>query len=209
MKFDSIILDIDGTIWNTTSIVADAWNKAVDLTGFGCRKVSPEILKGEFGKPMDEIAFDLWPDLSSKERDELLKECCVLEQEAVNENETDITFPAVIQTVKELSDFVNFYIVSNCQSGYIELVLQKTGLEPYIKDFSCFGYNGKPKSENIKLIVQRNNLKNPVYVGDTQGDKNSCDQAGVPFIWAEYGVGKVEGAFASLKQFSDLKEIIK
>ena len=27
MKPDSIILDIDGTLWNSTPIVADAWNK--------------------------------------------------------------------------------------------------------------------------------------------------------------------------------------
>ena len=30
MKIDSIILDVDGTIWNTTGIVASAWNKVID-----------------------------------------------------------------------------------------------------------------------------------------------------------------------------------
>ena len=211
MKFDSIILDIDGTIWNTTSIVADAWNKAIDFTGYECQKVTAEMLKKEFGKTMDVIAEDLWPGLPLNARDELLRECCVQEQEAVKENETDITYPAVVQTVKELSTIFDFYIVSNCQSGYIELMLEKTGLGIFVKDFACFGDNGKPKSENIKLIVQRNSLKNPVYVGDTQGDMDSCALADVPFIWAKYGFGSVDekNVFAVIKQFSDLKTICK
>ncbi len=208
MKFDSIILDIDGTIWNTTSIVANAWNLAIDFTGYDAQKVNPEMLKKEFGKTMDVIAEDLWPSLPKESRQELLRECCVQEQHAVKENDIDITYPGVVQTVKELSDIVDFYIVSNCQSGYIELMLEKTGLKTYIKDFSCFGYNGKPKSENIRLIIERNNLKKPVYIGDTHGDKESCEQAGIPFIWAEYGFGKVENAFAKLSQFSDLKNIL-
>ena len=53
------------------------------------------------------------------------------------------------------------------------------------------GRTGKPKSENIKLIVERNNLQNPVYVGDTQWDCDAATAAGVPFIFAAYGFGKV------------------
>ena len=29
-NFDGLILDVDGTIWNTTGIVAQAWNKTFD-----------------------------------------------------------------------------------------------------------------------------------------------------------------------------------
>ena len=35
-----------------------------------------------------------------------------------------------------------------------------------------------PKDENISLIVKRNGLKKPVYVGDTQGDFEACKKAG-------------------------------
>ena len=62
----------------------------------------------------------------------------------------------------------------------------------YIKDSECFGVTGLNKDENIKLIVNRNNLKYPVYVGDTQGDFLACESSGVPFIFAGYGFGSVD-----------------
>ena len=34
IKTDGIILDIDGTLWNTTGVVAKAWNKAIADCGF-------------------------------------------------------------------------------------------------------------------------------------------------------------------------------
>lgn len=210
MKYDSIILDIDGTIWNTTPIVAKAWNAAVDAVGYKQKQlITAEILTHEFGKTMDNIAEDLWPECALETRKEILKICCVKEHDAVANNEKDITYPNVVETVKELSNIIDFYVVSNCQAGYIELTLRKTGLTDYVKDFVCFGDNNLPKSENIKLIVNRNNLKKPVYVGDTQGDCNACKDAGVPFIWAKYGFGEADSYVASLDNFIQLPEIIK
>ena len=99
------------------------------------------------------------------------------------------------------------FIVSNCQSGYIEVVIKKNHIENYITDFECFGNQGKPKDENIKLIIQRNNLKAPVYVGDTQGDYEACQKAGVPFVWAAYGFGKPDAYVAKIEKFSELKDL--
>ncbi|MBO7357369.1 MAG: HAD hydrolase-like protein, partial [Lachnospiraceae bacterium] len=53
-----LIFDIDGTIWDTTDIVAESWNRAARESGLkeeNCR-ITGDILKKEFGKPMDVIA---------------------------------------------------------------------------------------------------------------------------------------------------------
>ena len=42
-------------------------------------------------------------------------------------------------------------------------------VEMCIRD-RCYGNNELEKSENIKLIVERNNIDEAVYVGDIQGD---------------------------------------
>ncbi|MBO6201113.1 MAG: hypothetical protein J6N74_05795, partial [Chryseobacterium sp.] len=63
---------------------------------------------------------------------------------------------------------------------------------------------GLPKDENIRLIVERNNLQNPVYLGDTIWDKDSSEKAGVDFIYAAYGFGKIENAENRIENFSDL-----
>lgn len=209
-KYDGIILDIDGTIWNTTPLAAQGYNIAIDRSNKPAGKVTAEILQQEFGKTLDLIASDLWPNLSITDRQELIKNCCKEEQMQVANNENDITYPYVIDTVKKLSTTENLFIVSNCQDGYVELTMKKTGLTPYIKDFECFGKTGKKKAENLKMIIERNNLKSPVYVGDTQGDANACAEAGIPFIWAAYGFGKnVQNYMAKIDNFAELMKIIR
>ena len=210
MKFDGIILDIDGTIWNTTEIVARGWNKAIQSTFPEVPLVSAKILQGQFGKTMTVIAQNLFPMLSDSDKKILLDKCCFEEQKALSENTENITYPNVVQTIKELSTQLPLFIVSNCQSGYIEVVLEKNKIESFITDSECFGNNGKNKDENIRLIVERNNLKAPVYVGDTQGDYEACQKAGVPFIWASYGFGKPDdnNYFAKVSDFSEIIKLI-
>ena len=211
MKFDSIILDVDGTIWNTTGIVADAWNLAFDKFFPQVPHVTADILKGQFGKPMDVIADNLFPMLSKDEKKLLMEKCCEMEQAALMENTKDIAYDGVIETIKKLSRKIPVFIVSNCQSGYIEVVMEKNGIAEYIKDFECFGNTGLLKDQNIRLIIERNNLKAAAYVGDTQGDYEACKKAGVPFIWAAYGFGRPEDNdyYFKLEKFQQLESLLE
>ena len=208
MKYDSIILDVDGTIWDTTPVVAKAWNKAIAELFPQVPPVTADILKGQFGKTMDVIGRNLFGALSDSDQAILLKRCCVEEHLAIEQNEKDIAYEGVVQTIRELSKKIPLFIVSNCQAGYIELVMKKNGITDCITDFECFGNNGLTKDKNLRLIIERNNLKNPVYVGDTQGDLEACKLAEVPFIWAEYGFGKVEQReiAGSVKGFVELTQ---
>ena len=211
MKTDGIILDIDGTIWNTTPIVAKAWNSAIEEICPALPRVSAEILQTQFGKPMNVIADNLFKGITDSERKQLLEECCIREQKAIAENESDITYPYVVNTIKELSRKYKIYIVSNCHDGYIELTARKNKITEYISDFECYGHNGKAKAENISLLVKRNNLNFPVYVGDTEGDMEACQEAGVPFIWAAYGFGKnldEDKLAGKIEVFSDLLKLV-
>ncbi len=210
MNFDSIILDVDGTIWNTTGIVAKAWNKVIDETFPTVSHVTADILKGQFGKTMDVIADNLFPNLNKDEKTILMDNCCKEEQRALIENNENITYKGVIETIQRLSERVPLFIVSNCQKGYIELVIKKNKIESFIKDFECFGNTGFTKDKNISLIAERNGLKKPVYVGDTQGDYDACIKAGVPFIWAAYGFGcpDDENYYAKLEEFAQLENLL-
>ena len=210
MRFDGLILDVDGTIWNTTGIVADAWNKTIDTFFPQVPHVNAEILKGQFGKTMDVIADNLFGVLSAEDKKILMEKCCIYEQKALLENTKNITYEGVIETLKKLFSIIPIFIVSNCQNGYIELVIEKNKITPLIKDFECFGNTGKSKAENIKLVARRNGLKAPVYVGDTQGDYEACKEAGVPFIWAAYGFGKPEdnNYYAKIDSFTQLESLL-
>jgi phosphoglycolate phosphatase len=127
----------------------------------------------------------------------------------LKENTKDLTYDGVIRTIKNLSRNYKIFIVSNCQSGYIELLLEKTKLAPYINDFECYGNTDKGKAFNIRLLADRNKLKAPVYVGDTQGDYEATNEAGVPFIWASYGFGHPEKYIGKINKFSQLEDIVE
>ena len=207
---DGLIFDVDGTIWNSTGIVAEAWNAAIKEAGADADEVTAEILKGQFGKMMNVIGDNLFPRVpEGKERENLLHLCEAKEEKALAENERDISYPGLKETMKKLSEIpgLKLFIVSNCQSGYIELVMEKTGIAEYITDFICYGDNKLPKNENIKIIVERNGLKDPYYVGDIDGDRIASEAAGVPFIHAAYGFGAVEKYAYKVDDITELYKI--
>lgn len=204
------ILDIDGTLWNTTEVVAKAWNRAVKESGLSKLKdltVTSDMLKKEFGKPMDVIADDLFGDIGDKIKADLLKLCCKYEHEAIEACNDDLTYPEVRETLRELSKKHRLFIVSNCQDGYIELVMQKNGIEDIITDYECFGRTGLQKDENITLVINRNHLENPVYIGDTAGDAAASKKAGIPFAFCRYGFGEVEKPDYTIDTFNELLRI--
>jgi len=205
----NIIFDVDGTLWNTTEVVAKAWNRAISEIGGTAAVVSAEVLKKEFGKPMDAIADSLFYDASEEKKREILQKCCDYEHDDLMENTEDLLYPDVLETLQKLSEKYNLFIISNCQSGYIELFMEKAGIAKYIIDFECFGNTGKSKGENIKRVIERNNLDDVVYVGDTQGDYEATVFAGVPFIYARYGFGKVEKYFAAIDGIKEMLELCR
>ncbi|MDE7279616.1 MAG: HAD hydrolase-like protein, partial [Oscillospiraceae bacterium] len=101
------------------------------------------------------------------------------------------------------------FIVSNCQSGYIETFLEYHKLGKYFADFECPGGTGFAKAENIRIVMERNGLEKAVYVGDTQGDLDASDSAGIPFIHAAYGFGNVDRNVPEAQSFSEVYDAAK
>ena len=50
-------------------------------------------------------------------------------------------------------------------------------------------------------------MKNPIYVGDTKGDMEASYYAGIPFVYASYGFGKVESFDYKINDISELLDL--
>lgn len=203
---DAIFLDIDGTLWDSTHIVSDAWNAVLKKKPEIDLIITPELLKTLFGKPLSEIASAIFPNFPKEMQIKLIDECCENEHELLD-SRPGIIFEGVVETIKKLSKKYPVCIVSNCEAGYIELVTKKLGVQDCITDFECPGYSGLDKGDNIKLVMKRNDYKDIVYVGDTQGDYEATRKAGVPFVFCKYGFGNPEGYEYSIEKFSDLLKL--
>ena len=207
-KFDSIIFDLDGTLWDSTGVVAEAWQAAKEQVDFIKEDVTADMVKGITGMTYKAIFEKLFPYLTDEKREEYKAIAAKYELEILHTKGGQL-YPALEETLQYLSAKYKLYIVSNCQSGYIEVFFNTSGLEKYFLGHQCYGTKSMPKADNIKDIVNDHALKAPVYVGDTMGDYNAAVGAGVPFIFASYGFGKVdEDQVATIDEVSDLIELL-
>ena len=202
-----IIFDMDGTLWDSAAGVAESWNEAILAYGYERKPLTAGDIQSVMGKTMEDIADILFPELNVMQRKELLDLCCRPENDYLRRH-GGVLYPDIRKTMEKLKVNYHLYIVSNCQAGYIEAFLDYYKFHDLIEDIECYGNNDKPKGENIALLYQRNNLEDAVYVGDIQGDYDASMSAGVRFIHAGYGFGKVEADVPEIQKFSDLIEVI-
>ena len=202
-----IIFDMDGTLWDSAAGVAESWNEAILAYGYERKPLTAGDIQSVMGKTMEDIADILFPELKVMQRKELLDLCCRLENDYLRRH-GGVLYPDIRKTMEKLKVNYHLYIVSNCQAGYIEAFLDYYKFHDLIEDIECYGNNDKPKGENIALLYQRNDLQDAVYVGDIQGDYDASMSAGVRFIHAGYGFGKVEADVPEIQKFSDLIEVI-
>lgn len=203
-----IIFDVDGTLWDAAVQVVDSWNEVLlkyPELGAG---ITVQDMNSNMGKTMDQLGNAFFPMLDSEERVRLMKECMDYENQYL-ETHPGVLYPDVKEVLIQLSRQYGLYIVSNCQCGYIEVLLKSHGLSEYVRDTECFGNTGLPKGENIRMVVQRNHLEQCLYVGDTVMDQEAAAMAGIPFVHAAYGYGRVDGAAAILECMAQLPAVAK
>ena len=161
---DGIIFDVDGTLWDSVEVVAESWNLAIKENSDLEPNLNREILQGLFGKTMDEIAAGVFPDLDLDSRRKLMDICFDYENRYL-ETHPGVYYEGVMDTLKELALEYPLFIVSNCQCGYIEVMMKGAGMEPYIKDFLCFGQTQTSKDQTILKLMEKI-LRHPLSMSE-------------------------------------------
>ena len=206
---ESVIFDIDGTLWDSRALVAEGYNIQLRSEGYDHLCVNAEVLRPLFGKVMTEIADAILAEIPVSERYALMERCMATENRYLEENECKIGYEGVKQTLEELAKTYRLFIVSNAQCGYPELCIEKLGLGEVIRGHLCFGDTGTEKGETILELMRRHDITDAVYIGDTQGDYEATQVANIPFIWAAYGFGSPEGAAGRITDIRQLPETLK
>ena len=202
--FDGLLFDLDGTLWDSVDPICVSWNGALaKLAPRYAGTVTRERITPCMGMQLPDILRRLAPELDPDTAQSVLDQILSQENAYVAAN-GGVLFPGVAETLDLLSRRYPLFIVSNCQDGYIEAFFQAHGLGKYFRDYENPGRTGLPKGDNIALVVRRNGLKNPLYIGDTQGDYNAASAAGVPFLHAAYGFGSIDRPVPAATAFTDI-----
>ena len=189
MRYESLILDIDGTLWDSRALVAEGYNIQLRAEGLDHLCTDAETLKTLFGKVMTEIADNLFPDFPPEVRYPLMERCMETENKYLEENPCHIGYEGIREVLAELKKKYRLFIVSNSQCGYPDLCVEKLGLQDLIEGHLCFGDTGTTKGQTILTLMKKYGIASAAYIGDTQGDLEACEEAGIDFIWAAYGFG--------------------
>lgn len=203
----AVIFDLDGTLWDSSESVVAAWNTIFSRCPDISRRITVADMHTYMGKTIDKIAPLALPDTPEPRRSEVLWEGVRYEQEYIAQHGARL-YPGLRETLEQLRTEYALIIVSNCQDGYIQCFLELSGMAELFTDFESAGATGLSKGENIRLVIQRNGIGSAVYVGDTQGDLDSADFAGVPFIRAAYGFGQMNREVPEIAELSELPEAV-
>lgn len=199
---DSLIFDMDGTLWNAVAAYTECWNEALRRTGIN-RTVTEKELSRYMGMEITEIMRKSVPGLTPQQMETLYRVVFEIQDEYLPELGGKL-YPGVREGIPLLSTKYKILMLSNSEKNGIKNFLEYSGLGPYITDSVTFGDNYKNKAGNMHLLKERNCLRYPVYIGDTDGDRKQTEAAGLPFVFVSYGFGETDRYTLAFDEFSSL-----
>ena len=205
--FDSLIFDLDGTLWDTSEACAVAWNNVVNRNEIEFRQVSASDVRSVTGKPHAECIKTVFSSLSNEEISILIDETMIEDTIAIKEMGGEL-YEGVSEGLNTLNEYYDLFIVSNCQSGYIENFLSQNKFENLFKDYLCWGDTNESKPLNTAAVITKNNLQNPVFIGDMEGDFEAARDCELEFYQVKYGFGSPIEGCKTIESFPELVEML-
>jgi len=200
---DAVVFDLDGTLWDTNASCAVAWNRVLTRHRIPFRPITEHDVRGVTGKPHEECIREVFAGLDEAHIQPLAVETQTEDNLAVAELGGEL-FADVETGLQRLCARYPLFIVSNCQAGYIETFFQRTKLGGCFRDVECWGNTGLSKTQNLRVVIDRNRLRRPVFVGDTPGDQTAARDCNVPFLHAAYGFGRCTAPDHAFPSFAAL-----
>ena len=204
-QYDSLIFDMDGTLWDAVDSYVEVWDTTSRELGID-RNVTRHDLLRYMGKTIDVIYASLMDGVDTDKTAYL---------ERLDYNESLLMprlggrlYPGVTEGIRELASCYRLFMVSNCGQDGLRNMLKFCGLTDCFEGTLTHGETGRGKDYNIAEIVRAFDLRSPLYIGDTQGDCDAAHAAGVDMCHVTWGFGSCRDAELSFDSFPVMTEAL-
>ena len=201
-KPDSLIFDMDGTLWDAADTYTMSWNILFQRLNINRVMTRDELLQ-RIGWEGKKVMAAILPEFTEEERFEMYGMVNLIRREIIPIH-GGILYDGVIEGLKLLSTKYKLFILSNCGKGIIRDFIDWAGIDDLILDELAYGVNNMPKHYNLNLLKEKHGLVSPIYVGDTSGDSDESTKASFPFVFVNYGFGTTNKFDLEFSSFSDL-----
>ena len=203
-NLDSLIFDMDGTLWDNVNSYVKVWNHGFEQLGFD-KRVDRKELIGLMGMEAQQLLDAVLPDASMEEQDQLFNIVVDAYDKMIPNIQPEV-FPGVIEGLEKLSKKYKLFLLSNCEEGGLVNFMEHTQTRHLITDYREHGQNLQPKNVNLRLLMEKHKLQSTAYVGDTDGDAYQTELAGIPFVFVDYGFGETDNYAIKFSSFKDLTD---
>lgn len=203
----SIFFDLDGTLWDAIRQIHQSWNETMERMGEPYR-FTLEMIHSTMGLTPLETLPITFPGAKEEKAMALFQQCVRDEIRFLSRNPGTL-YPKEEKVLEELVGKYPLYVVSNSDVGYIENYLSSCHMEKYFKGHLCAGDTKLAKWQNIQKLKKDEGIDEVIYVGDTLKDKNESMKAGVKFIHAAYGFGKIEDDPYKIEALVELPSLVE
>ena len=183
----TVLFDLDGTILDTLIDLKNAVNHALNF--YNLPEKDLEFVRKAIGNGTTVLIQRCTPSSLSDDDRKLVFN---LFKSYYLEHYNDYTkpYPGIDDLLQKLKGKVRLAVVSNKDNDLTNKIISKEF--PNCFDFIQGSYLDHPKKPHpylINKIIKENNLNRDdcLYIGDTNVDKESADNAGLPYLLVNYG----------------------
>lgn len=214
-KPEAIVFDMDGTLFQTESLILPAYHKMFDILreeGLYTGPTPPEErILGSLGMLLEQIWKNVMPEADEnvhRRADELLLQ---LEIEGLEAGGT-LLYPHVVETLKALKERgVRLFVASNGLEDYIHSIVVVHELKDLFEGlYSAGGQGTATKVELLRILLDTHGINNAWMVGDRSSDVEAGKGNNQTVIGCAYaGFGRQDELKGSDAIISSLEELLE